>query len=47
MEPLREALRDFLDLTTNPRVLLPVLMVGPDRVNLIPAFRRRVERVDA
>ena len=46
MEPLREALRDFLDLTTNPRVLLPVLMVGPDRVNMIPAFRRRVERVD-
>src|SRR5215218_2318501 len=46
MEPLREALRDFLDLTTNPRVLLPVLMVGPDRVNVIPAFRRRVERVD-
>jgi cytochrome P450 len=46
MEPLREALRDFLDLTTNPRVLLPVLMVGPDRVNLIPAFRRRVETVD-
>jgi cytochrome P450 len=46
MAPLREALRDFLDLTTNPRVLLPVLMVGPDRVNLIPAFRRRVERVD-
>src|SRR5215218_7818730 len=47
MEPLREALRDFLDLTTNPRVLLPVLMVGPDRVNMIPAFRRRVARVDA
>src|SRR3954464_5153442 len=46
MEPLREALRDFLDVTTNPRVLLPVLMVGPDRVNLIPAFRRRVEAVD-
>jgi cytochrome P450 len=46
MDQLRDALRDFLDLTTNPRVLLPVLMVGPDRVNLIPAFRRRVERVD-
>jgi cytochrome P450 len=46
MAQLRDALRDFLDLTTNPRVLLPVLMVGPDRVNLIPAFRRRVERVD-
>jgi cytochrome P450 family 135 len=46
MGQLRDALRDFLDLTTNPRVLLPVLMVGPDRVNLIPAFRGRVERVD-
>jgi cytochrome P450 len=46
MGPLRDALRDFLDLTTNPRVLLPVLMVGPDRINRIPAFRRRVERVD-
>lgn len=46
MGQLRDALRDFLDLTTNPRVLLPVLMVGPNRVNLIPAFRRRVERVD-
>ena len=47
MELLREALRDFLDLTTNPRLLMPVLMVGPDRVSMIPAFRRRVERVDA
>jgi cytochrome P450 len=47
MGELRDALRDFLDLTTNPRVLLPVLMVGPDRVNHIPAFRRRVERVDS
>ena len=46
MGELREALRDFLDLTTNPRVLLPVLAIGPDRVNRIPAFRRRVERVD-
>ncbi len=47
MGPLRDALRNFLDLTTNPRVLLPVLMVGPDRVNRIPAFRRRIEPVDA
>ena len=45
MEPLRDALRDFLDLTTNPRLLLPVLMVGPDRVNRIPTFRRRVGQV--
>jgi cytochrome P450 len=46
MEPLREALRDFLDLTTNPVLLLPVLLVGPNRVKSIPAFRRRVQRVD-
>ena len=46
MEPLREALRDFLDLTTNPAVLLPILAIGPDRIHHIPAFRRRVERVD-
>jgi cytochrome P450 len=43
---LRDSLRDFLDLTTNPRVLLPVLLVGPKRVTRIPAFRRRIERVD-
>jgi cytochrome P450 family 135 len=46
LEPLRAALRDFLDLTTNPAVLLPVLMVGPERVRSIPAFRRRLDRVD-
>ncbi len=43
---LRGALRDFLDLTTNPRVLLPVLLVGPHRVKRLPALRRRIERVD-
>jgi cytochrome P450 len=46
MGQLRDALRDFLDLTTDPKLLLPVLMVGPDRVQQIPAFRRRTERVD-
>jgi cytochrome P450 family 135 len=46
MAPLRDALREFLDLTTNPRVLLPVLMVGPNRINSVPAFRRRIEAVD-
>jgi cytochrome P450 family 135 len=43
---LREALREFLDLGTNPRLLLPVLLIGPDRVRRISAFRRRIERVD-
>jgi cytochrome P450 len=46
MDALRVALRDFLDLTTNPLLLAPVLMVGPERIRRIPAFRRRVERVD-
>jgi cytochrome P450 len=46
MEPLRRALREFLDLTTDPRLLAPVLMIGPERIRHVPAFRRRVERVD-
>jgi cytochrome P450 family 135 len=46
MGPLRDALRNFLDLTTNPRVLLPILLVGPKRIKSVPAFRRRVEPVD-
>jgi cytochrome P450 len=43
---LRDALRDFLDLTTNPRILLPVLLVGPRRAARVPALRRRIARVD-
>jgi cytochrome P450 family 135 len=43
---LRDALRDLLDLTTNPRVLLPVLLVGPQRATRLSFFRRRIERVD-
>ena len=46
MGQLREALREFLDLTSNPKALLPILLVGPDRITRVPAFRRRVERVD-
>ncbi|MGV1047108.1 MAG: cytochrome P450 [Solirubrobacterales bacterium] len=46
MEPLRAALRDFLDLTTNPKVLLPVILAGPERIRLFPPFRRRIDRVD-
>jgi cytochrome P450 len=44
---LRDALRDFLDLTTNPRMLLPLVLVGPDRVRRFAPFRRRIDRVDA
>jgi cytochrome P450 len=43
---LREALREFLDLTTNPRFLAPLLIVGPKRIRGVAAFRKRIERVD-
>ncbi|MEZ5076144.1 MAG: cytochrome P450 [Solirubrobacterales bacterium] len=47
VDELRRALRDYLDLTGNPRFLAPVVLLGPARIGLIPAFRRRIERVDA
>lgn len=43
---LRDALRGFLDLTTNPRLLLPVLLIGPSRVTKLPFYRRRIDSVD-
>ncbi len=46
MNALRVALRDFLNLTTNPLALGPVILAGPDRVGRIPKFRRRIGRVD-
>jgi cytochrome P450 family 135 len=46
MDTLRVALRDFLDLTTNPVMLGPVILFGPDRIRRVPAFRRRIDRVD-
>ncbi len=46
MDPLRAALRAFLDLTTDPRLLLPVVLAGPERIRSFPPFRRRIERVD-
>jgi cytochrome P450 len=46
MAELRDALRDFLDLTTNPVLIAPLLLVGPDRARRVPAFSRRIERVD-
>jgi cytochrome P450 len=42
---LREALRAFLDLLTDPKTLLPVLAIGPERVRAFPPVRRRVDRV--
>ena len=44
---LRAALREFLNLTTDPKMILPVVLGGPERLRRFPPFRRRVERVDA
>ena len=38
MEELRVALREFLDLTTNPLLLAPLVLVGPDRVAADPGL---------
>ena len=47
MDELRVALRDFLDLTTNPLLLAPAgRSSGPSGSRRIPAFRRRIDRVD-
>jgi cytochrome P450 family 135 len=46
MAELRDALRDFLRLTTDPRQLLPVILLGPERLPRIPWFRRIMERID-
>ncbi|MGA8745794.1 MAG: cytochrome P450, partial [Solirubrobacterales bacterium] len=46
MEALRSALRDFLDLTTDPRLLAPMILLGPQRIRRYPFFKRRIERVD-
>jgi cytochrome P450 len=46
MDPLRAALRDFLDLTTDPCFLAPMILIGPERIRRIPLFRRRIELVD-
>ncbi len=45
LAPLREALRSFLDLLTDPRFLLPILAIGPDRIRRFPLFGRRVDQV--
>ncbi len=45
LDDLRAALRDFLDMLTSPRMLVPILTLGPDRLRSYPPFRRRVDRV--
>ena len=47
MTELRDSLRSFLKLSTDPRQLLPIILLGPDRVPRLPWFRRIMERIDA
>jgi cytochrome P450 len=46
MAELGEAMRAFLRLTTDPRQLLPVVLMGPERIDRLPWFRRAMERID-
>ncbi|HEX3362171.1 MAG TPA: cytochrome P450, partial [Solirubrobacterales bacterium] len=47
LAPLREALRAFLDMLTDPRFIVPMLAISPARIRSFPPFRRRVDRVAA
>jgi cytochrome P450 len=46
LKELRVALRDFLDLTTNPLAIAPFVLAGPGRVQRVPILGRRLRRVD-
>jgi cytochrome P450 family 135 len=46
LEQLRPQLRRMLDMTTDPRRLVFLLALGPERIRRFPPFRREVERVD-
>ena len=46
MAELRDALRELLDLITNPLRLAPLIMIGPKRINNFGPYRRRMERID-
>src|SRR6185312_2836197 len=45
LDDLREALRDFLDMLTNPMMLVPLLGFGPDRIHRYRPVTRRLDRV--
>jgi cytochrome P450 family 135 len=46
MGELRGALRDFLDLTTNPALIVPLILAGPPRIRRLPIVGSRIGRVD-
>jgi cytochrome P450 len=44
---LRDELRTLLDLITDPRRAMLLVLLGPERIRRFAPFRRRMERVDA
>jgi cytochrome P450 len=46
LEQLRRQLRGMLDMITDPKRLIFLLGLGPDRIRRFPPFRREVEQVD-
>jgi cytochrome P450 len=46
LEQLRRQLRRLLDMITDPRQLVFLLALGPERIRRFPPFRRERERVD-
>lgn len=46
MDELRRELRGLLDVLTDPVKGIAMLVLGPDRIARIPAFRRELERVN-
>lgn len=46
MARLREALRRYLNMLSDPRQLLPVVLVGAERIRRLPWFRRTMDEID-
>jgi cytochrome P450 len=46
LEALREQLRQLLDAVTDPKRLLFLIALGPERIRRFPPFRREIEQVD-
>ncbi len=46
LEPLRAQLRHLLDIVTDPKRVMFVLALGPERIRRFPPFRREMDLVD-
>jgi cytochrome P450 len=47
MERLREALRRYLSMLSDPRQLAPLILIGTERIRRLPWFRRTMDEIDA